>query len=232
MKSIVVLGYQHSGTSIVRRIIGSHPDVWEVINESTLDDLKPDDLPVDSKQYSHLVCKFAISKMDEISKDQFSQGDKRVLVIRDLKDVIASLKLRYGQEDSASLREEQCKIWGEWASYWRPRRGCSRGDDLCVRYEDLFDDGRLASIFEYIGLPACPKVLAFMVEHRVPINCEKVPDREPSRTQQEAFRSWQINQRFYNRNGENIYLLSEYEHDMIEAIPLYQELYMSVSSSG
>ena len=223
MKNIFVLGYPHSGTSIVRHLIGSHPDVGEPIREALPSWVEPDEFP--DKE-------FVVTKSAPADPKFLPLGDVNVLVIRDPRDSLASLRLR-GPESRAFAGD--LERWCAWALEWKReanrvppgrfpyrRRG---GNVVPVKYEDLFVPGNLAHLIRLVGLPECPDLLDHMRETKTPINFNHVPTDEPPRGRHEAFRSWQINQPFENMSGQNRGALSKEEISLIGKTKAFQAVY-------
>lgn len=229
MQVIFISGYQHSGTSVMRRLIGSHPDVFEVSVECAPKSIFPSNLLKDDVDvHEHIVCKRPVVWFtDAIKKDIEEQGDYRINLIRNPLDVFSSLYLRHKNYDLSRNNYEDVIHWAKWARYFldsTPDR------DLNIKYEDLFigecpNMEVIQSIISHCGLDPCPEILSLKQESECPIHYSCVPKEEPDRRQHEAFRSWQINQPLRNQTNKNRHLLSERDVDFITKLPEFQRLY-------
>lgn len=228
-KTIFIAGYQHSGTSVLRRLIGSHPSVFEVSVECVPKSIcQKKLLKGNVNNLKHVVCKSPIIWFTDVYKKIIEeQGDYRINIARNPLDVFSSLYLRYKNYDPSRRNYEDVRHWVEWARYFldsTPDR------DLNIKYEDLFvgEDPNMEAIdriISHCGLTPCPEILSLKQESECPVCYSCVPKEEPDRHQHEAFRSWQINQPLRNQTNKNRHLLSDRDVDFITKLPEFQRLY-------
>lgn len=223
-KVIFITGYQHSGTSVLKRIIGAHPDVFEVPSECWPNDIKLHKFG----GYDICVCKIPLiwwSK--EFKKNIEADGLTRINIIKNPLDVFSSLKLRYKSYSLQSSKYEDVKQWEKWADYFLDH---TPKTDFNLRYEDLFigngpNNKMIKGIISACGLSPCPNILELKQQENIPIKCQSTPASKPERWDHEAFRSWQINQPLRNHSNENRHVLSKKDMEYITNLEGFQRLY-------
>ena len=171
------------------------------------------------------MCKAAIIGTWPSLKHIHNQGDLQVNVIRNPIDAFSSLFLRWpGYPIHNAYR--QIKVWNAWAKAWMD--GSAPG--VSIKYEDLFEGGTLTDLQHALGLEPREDIVELMQETKVPINHDSVPEEQPSRNRHEAFRSWQINQPFRNRNGECRKALPAEVWSQLTRLDSFRKLYGDQSS--
>ncbi len=217
VETILVTGFHHSGTSILRKIIGNHPEIFDVLNERQIRHLHRWKNEARQSGQNKLVLK-AVSFGAQFL-EFYRQFDKAVLIIRNPFDVMASLTLRLGK----TPKVEEFRRWERYAQAYQQT---NHPNLIKVRYEDLFDHGysTLQEVFKFLHLPWRKEVATENHQRRVPINCNKIPDQPPERTQQALFRSWQINQPFVSTEGANRHVLDMELLDLISLSPWTEAL--------
>lgn len=214
MQPIVITGFHHSGTSILRKVIGNHPDVYDVtdeVGEGRMTRYYPIVWRIHLTATSNH--KFMVIKSPNLSNRLFRslKSKKRarvVAILRDPRDVLASLKLRYGGQYSIG------KFTNEFLS-------CAENSlqlatyqhGYLVRYEDMFTDdfAGLKRLFDWLGLDFVNDVIDKNTDRQVPMNFGHVPMLPPSRLEQSAFRSYQINQPVVQMSGRFAEILTPQE---------------------
>lgn len=212
------MGYQHSGTSILARCFGSHPDAHHV----------PEEVPprkVTSAWYGAetMVMKHAAVYGPNMPS-WVNTGDyvKPIVITRHPMDVMASLKLR---KPNLILSQQALafRMWEAWGRFHL----CPDSNVTCVRYEDLFDKDfkTICDLIEQTGLSRPDDLQAQLDATEQPIHYFEVPDEEPQRVQHEKFRSWQIHQPLVQKTDENRGELKMGELDLINDSAVFKALY-------
>lgn len=223
---IHVCGCGHSGTSILTRLIGAHPRVHAIAGESGV--AKKESY----RRYRQAVEQFWLESaaagadiwVEKTPKHVRHLGfildaapDSRIVLIsREPRDCIASLKRRYGRLSKALRR--WCHDNGR-LNRWRhhPRA-------TWLRYEDLVQDpqGSLERLMPALGLRFEPEQLHYHQEqvswYGAPAETGAAGDAEPARSDDYGsrirhvdYRNQQINQPLFNNTGTHTRHLSSTE---------------------
>jgi hypothetical protein len=207
---VFVVGCQHSGTSIMARLLNGHPDIYTVRYESQLFAL-PELRVRAARTYStwlaearshgkSRVCEKSTSHVFAIERifHNFPSG-RVVQVFRDGRDVVCSLHARGLTHDVA------VELWTSSV-----RAGLRADSDPRVhslRYEDLVLEprGALGAVCAFLNeVDASDEMLkdrsAFTINYRENPPEEK-PDGEPVGAGHLKLRNWQINQPLYDGRG-------------------------------
>ena len=181
MRKIIINGFPHCGTTILRRIIGDHPDVLDIEKECYDYDVAPV-YEMTHPSTTHLVCKFV-----GLPIQLYSYDVARIWLIKNPWDVFGSFVRRFGQ-DWKKIHHHQLKDYLQYCERWTTEM--LDGHEMTLRYEDLMAGGGTYEILGKIGLPMIQEVNRKAgVGSRAPI-----PHTEPGRHMSLDFRTWQINQ--------------------------------------
>jgi len=184
---IYIFGYSHSGTTILRKVIGDHSLVDEVRHETHI--------PPEYKEKEHIVFKSG-GLPTEIQRDC-----KRVMIMKNPWDVMGSMAKRFGP-DFTNKHASLLQRYVNHMVYFRRAT-----EDYKVRYEDLFNGG-LEGVFNYLGLE-------YEGPSRRESTQDFPPGTDVSKQQKStvdtyARRTKQINLPFQNMTGQSaIYLTKE-----------------------
>jgi hypothetical protein len=201
---IFVYGFPHSGTTILRKIIGDHHLVREHYNETG-------DPP--SKGTPHVVFKCPILP------DLRQKDCKRVMIIKNPYDIFGSLYQRLGDKYLSTPRHSIQEYEYHVMHFLTTR-------DVKIRYEELFEEEKRMRLFEQLGLSYAP-----IIERETYIgdNWKEVPEAEPTYQTEGSYhalyRTWQINQPFENMTGHSAAYLPIAGRKKIEASKIIQQLY-------
>ena len=199
---IFVFGYMHSGTTILRKVIGDHSQVDEVTHETQ-------EVP-EYKEAPHIVFKHCSLPT------QAHLHCKRIMIMKNPWDVMGSLYLRLGVNMQGRW-EQFLDRYLDQLSYFTQSTS-----DYKVRYEDLFTGG-LRGVFKYLHLPyEGPKdrksAMAF------PPGCV-VQDQDAGIVEFYAKRTAQINSGFVDMTGNSAPHVQGPCLDAINSNPLIAEIY-------
>lgn len=198
---VFVVGCGHSGTTLMLRILGSHPCIYPVLHETRMFEtgdagsmLRDFELAAWETGARRLVEK--TPKHVQYISDIFTLRPraKIVLMIRDGRDVAVSIRKRIGDIGYGIRRwiedNEASRAW--WSD---PRV-------RLVRYEDLVADfsGVTTSVFHFLGEASSDEVMNFHSKFAMPDGAiEKPPDA--SGANHLPYRMWQVSQPLFDGSG-------------------------------
>lgn len=193
---IFVTGSPHSGTTILRKIIGNHKEVSALEREISLNHITKDSI-------KGINTKFIVAKSPHCD-DNFCDiirsytKTKAVCVVRHPLEVFASLKMRFAHENKTQI-EQRMVTWIKHNINCISLRNESRNNVMVIKYENLFHDNHIEvkNLFEWLGLDYYPEIISQNQNIPSKVNWNgNIPKTMPERTKQEAFRTYQINQPF------------------------------------
>jgi hypothetical protein len=202
MSKIIVSGFPHCGTSILKCIIGHIDDVEEIIEETNKIE-KPT-----LKKF--ILCKCPFTN-NIFFQDEFYESYIKIFIIRNPLFVFSSLNKRF----SYDLHENhQVNDYIDTAKLFLKYSSKSYNNIFTIRYEDMFVNNyeNLKKIFDKIGFVYTDDIFNnYNLKHLnqiydgLPLLKEK-----PLNMHHELYRTWQINQSFVNNNNiDEIYLTQE-----------------------
>lgn len=191
-QKVIIFGFPHSGTSILKSIIGHCDNVEEVINETnTIKKSSEKDFIV--CKYPHTLDSFFTSKYDDYIK---------IFIVRDPRFVFSSLnkRLNYNLNNFHSIQQYIKTIKNFSKNLITPRE-----DIYCLKYEELFDDNFkvLRDLFDSIGFKYTDKVFDNSQYENSIHKGSKIPKELPENKDHLRYRMYQINQKFQNMNDPN-----------------------------
>lgn len=201
---IFVYGFAHSGTTILRKIIGDHSLIYDYLDET---ELPPDVGP------QHCVFKCPILP------DIRQKDCKRIMIMKNPYDIFGSFYLRFGPE-YLTTKGHTIYDYEDYLRHFTTTR------DFTIRYEDLFDEQNLIRMFNYIGLEyeGIKQREAF-----IGYKFLEIPEKKPA-SQEEGpahgdYRQWQINQPFKNMTGQSAPFLPDPARYILDNNKLIQSVY-------
>lgn len=215
MKKILITGFMHSGTSILKSIIGHIPEVHEIYNEAKEAFLSEEHKIV---SYYHPCFQNIVSEalqedenyilikepniITEITQDKY-KNYIIILIIRNPLWVFSSMNRRVGFHCDGDLEH-----YSKAAELFLDFRLNKRHNIYTIKYEELFFDNyrKLKNILDSIGLNYTNDIFdnskyrnrtADWIDEDAAITTCSSP------LQHEAFRTYQINQPFIDNNTED-----------------------------
>lgn len=206
MKKIIILGFPHTGTSILKSIFGHIETVHEVVDEKIFP--SPEDWrEALDKNKEFILCKypywsnlFLESKYDDCYK---------IFVIRDPRWVYSSLNKRFnvkefGDENYKKMNEQvplfkysdTARLFN-WFRISHPYPGYTM-----IRYEDFFDNNfeNIKVILRNLGIDFEDHIFSNSRYKNYSVSGVDIPSEMPSPTNHAEYRTWQINQDIVNNN--------------------------------
>lgn len=223
---IFIIGCGHSGTTIMNKIIGNHKDVYGVENETSLFMESSDIIKKKLHGLSRMrdttgkkwVCEKTpkhVYKIDEIY--EHVKTPKIIVMIRDGRDVVASLLKRYG------LLHKSIGRWVNDNYEWMNHKNIA---DFCVvKYEDFVANPKnvIETICNYIGLTYYDDILNYTkcLTHIPDCSLQKIDGVD-----HDNLRKYQINQDIYDGTKRYLKDLSQQQINKIYAYPNF-DAYMN-----
>jgi hypothetical protein len=189
MLRLFVVGHPHSGTTILRKIIGLHPRIVDCPHEVRL----PLNMATAENSASRHTCLGFVCKCPvvDLRGEEFLKREdiRTVAIIRDVRDVAVSMRPRnYTLE----------RVKGMWLRVNSMFDRLVSDSFRIISYEHLFEPEhlteRFGELFTWLGLDFDDKYVLESHEHPQRINSFSPPEEEPDRTRQGYFRAWQTNQ--------------------------------------
>lgn len=199
---IFIYGFPHSGTTILRKIIGEHPLVEDYLDEQSIP--PPNDT-------GNLVYKMPILA------DHSHVDCKRIMIMKNPYDIFGSFYLRFG--------DEYLSYPGRMVSdYERFVEHFLITEDFTVKYEELGD--RLPEIFDYLGLEfqGVKNKNGYISSRHKWIPREK-PTHQVDGPDHAYYRQWQINQPFRDMTGESAKFLPQHCRGILDNSEIIKKLY-------
>jgi len=218
-QKILITGFPHCGTTILKSVIGHIDDVEEIYNET-------DFINIISKK-KFILCKWPFIKekfFDKIYEDYI-----KIFIIRNPLFVFSSLNKRFENTDY------KIKGWiNDYYIYIRTLKKFIKyktnpvKNIYTIKYEDLFKDNfkELKKILDNIGFNYNETIFDNNKYNNISHEGVKLVDKKPNDTNHETFRTWQINQSFISKNDfSKIYLTNNQKEKLINN-PYVLHLYL------
>ena len=168
---IFVYGFAHSGTTILRKIIGDHSLIYDYLDET--------EAPPDIRN-----CVFKCPILPDIRQ----KDCKRVMIIKNPYDIFGSLYQRLGDRVLMTPRHSISDYEDHGMHFLTTR-------DIKIQYEELFEEEKLKKLFDQLGLSYQPPIER---ESYIGDKWKDIPEEKPTEQTEGSYhalyRSWQINQ--------------------------------------
>lgn len=236
MQKIFILGFPHSGTSILKRIIGNAPHVHEHPFETNV---VTEDMAADASAAgkSAIVVKDinfpwmpsyeipddtvgVISECKEFLAD--NTAARFVMLIKNPSDIFGSFNRRFPDVPEATRPAgHRFSEWETWAEVFLFFRTTPAANLFPITYEELFadDHARLRDLCAFVGVTFGPGLLDSARQSLIVANVSDVPADEPASRENGddhgKFRTWQINQPIRDMTGESARYLDEETRQLI-----------------
>lgn len=213
IKKVIVFGFSHCGTTILKSIIGHIPDVYEIIDEV---DIIEDSFIKEAEDKKFILCKYPQAK-DIFFSDLYDDYIK-IFIIRNPLWVYSSLNKRtnYNITDYHSIDKfiNVCSLY----NYYKlnPKQNLH-----LIRYEDMFNNNydELKSIFNNIGFDYDDSIFNNeLYINKSHSHITEIPKDEVDNTDHDRYRTYQINQPFKKNNDiQKIDLIYSQIHTIINS---------------
>jgi hypothetical protein len=219
IQKILICGFPHCGTSILKSIIGHIENVEEIKHETNVIDISTD------KEF--IVCKSPIAQSYFFDKPY--EDYIKIFIIRNPLFVFSSLNKRFGY--NIPDRHSIDKYIDTLEKFIKYRNNYDK-NVYTIRYEDIFDNNyqALRIILDDIGMKYDDNI--FNNEKYTNVICPgvKLTDEMPNNINHAEYRTWQINQPFILNNDISKIDLTEAQKQKIINDTYILELYPDIKT--
>ena len=218
-QKILICGFPHSGTSILKSILGHIEDVEEIQEECKMINKSS------NKQY--ILCKWPFTDNAFFSKEY--NDYIKIIIIRNPIFVFSSLNMRFNYKiPSDHSFNEYVNTIKKFINY----RTNFTKNIYTIRYEDLFENDfyKIKEIINNIGMKYDDSIFENTKYRNVITTGVKLVDKKPKNTDHALYRTWQINQPFISNNDISKLNLSEIQKEQLMDSNILQ-LYPDIRST-
>lgn len=199
IQKIIIFGFPHCGTTILRSIIGHSTDVYDIINE--VQSIKEDVVKLAREQgKKYILCKwpFMINY-----KAKMYDNYIKIFIIRNPYYVMSSVNRRF------KFDVPNCHSFNKYKSSLRQfldDENMKIPNLYTIRYEDMFDNNfeLLREIFDNIGFEYNDTLFDNKLHNNYVLKRISTDIKEkPKDHDHGRYRSWQINKDFQNMNTKD-----------------------------
>jgi hypothetical protein len=203
-QKIIICGFPHCGTSILKSIIGHIENVEEIKHETNVINTDTD------KPF--ILCKTPLAQITYFDK---SYDDYiKIFIIRNPLFVFSSLNKRFSYNiPHRHSMDKYINIIKLFIKY----RNNPEKNVYTIRYEDIFDDNyeSLRIILHDIGMKYKDSIFNNTQYTNVICPGVNLTDEMPNNVNHAEYRTWQINQPFVSNNDTSKLDLSEIQKQII-----------------
>jgi hypothetical protein len=216
-QKILICGFPHCGTTILRTIIGHIEDVKEIITET------PYINETSNKKF--ILCKFPFTH-DEFFGEDYKDYIK-IFIIRNPLFVFSSLNKRfnYSKLPNDHNFDQYINTLKKFIKY----KNNPEKNIYTIEYEDLFKNNyeKFKKLLNDIGLQYNDMIFDnnyINICHK----CVNPVDTKPSENKHEVYRTWQINQPFISNNDISKIKLNDDLKEEIVNNPYVLQIYPDI----
>ena len=224
MKKIIIFGFSHCGTTILKSIIGHINEVYEVIHETD----KFDNYKIVPPSKKYILHKFPQYKKQFLT-DKYYDDYIKIFIIRNPIFVYSSLNKRTGYKlTNYHSFNKFTDILKDFIYY----RDNPIKQLYTIRYEDIFPNNyqELKKILDDIGLKYNDNIFDNSKYINYSHNGINLVNKKPNNTDHAKYRTWQINQPFISNNDISKVDLTEIQKQKIINDCNILELYPDIKS--
>lgn len=208
-KKIIIFGFPHTGTTILRSIMGHIEQVYEIVDET---DRIPNN--IDCTNYDFVLCKYPYL-LNEAEFETIYADYIKLFIMRNPLYVFTSLNQRF--KKSIPVNHSINSYIHAIKAFHKFSNNNNQNNNIknlyLIKYEDMFDNNyeKLKTIFNAIGLKYDNHIFD---NSKYTNNVQfgkhvKLPTTSPNPLLHTEYRLFQINQSFVNNNDENNINLTE-----------------------
>lgn len=220
MNKILIYGFPHTGTSILKKLIGNSPDVYKVIEETKF-------IPeIDNITQNNILIKYAGGTQLPFDFHETKYGDfKIILVIKNPYDAFASIMKRFN-----NFKFKGCTIndWIHYGALFLKFQENPHPRVFTVKYEDFFKDNflKIKEVFNFLNLDYDEEQIIYNKKPAFISEEKTIPEKEPNRFGESHvyFRTWQINQPFKNMTGQSAKTLPKGVKNILASLDITKKL--------
>lgn len=221
LKKIIIFGFPHSGTTILKTIFGHCENVVELINET--------DIIKDTLHEKSTVCKVAFADKKYFGKKY--DDYYKIFIMRNPLFIFSSLNIRLKNcvWDQYHNMDNYFKILDLYQNIIND----PPPNTFTIRYEDIFENNYeiLKTLFQKLDLKYCDATFENTNYNNKFYTYVPIVESKPELNAQTfaKYRTWQINQPFVNNNDINkINLTRKQKTDLLmnqNVVKLYPNIY-------
>ena len=219
-QKILICGFPHCGTSILKSIMGHIEEIEEIINECTVIN------KISNKKF--ILCKHPFTSAKFFTKN-WSDYIK-IFIIRNPLFVFSSLNKRfnYNIPDNHGFN-----VYIDTLKQFIKYKNNPEENIYTIRYEDLFKNNydELKKIFIDIGIKYDDIIFDNSKYTNSIISCVKLLDKKPENIKHSEYRTWQINQAFISNNDISMLDLNDTQKEKIINNPYVLQIYPDINSA-
>jgi hypothetical protein len=218
-KKIIIFGFPHSGTSILKSILGHIDDVEEIIEECNWIDQSS------SKKY--ILCKYPFTEDDFFMKKYCDYI--KIFIIRNPFYVFSSLNKRYGRAAAIPYNTSIIRYIWTCQKYLECLDHPPQNTYI-IKYEDIFPNhfAKLKKILNAIGVSYSDRIFdntKYKNQLFTDISCVT---QKPPNNDHKHYRTWQINQPLRNNNDPSQINLTPTQIQQLTESSIVLQLYPNV----
>ena len=218
-QKILIHGFPHCGTSILKSIMGHIEEVEEILNETNIIN------QTSNKKF--ILCKYPFTQdnfFDEKYKDYI-----KIFIIRNPLFVFSSLNKRFNYK---IRNNHNFDVYVNTLKKFIKYKNNPKKNIYTIKYEDLFENN-------YGGLKGILNDIGFQYNDSIFDNCKytnichtkvKLLDKKPQNNNHNHYRTWQINQPFISNNDISKIDLSKEQIEKIVNNQYVLQIYPDINS--
>ena len=225
-QKIIIFGFPHCGTTILKSIIGHIEDVYEIYKETKLINIST------TKQF--ILCKYPFT-LDEFFDEKYKDYIK-IFIIRNPLFVFSSLNKRFEYNiPSDHCFDRYVDTITKFIKY------SNKNSVYTIKYEDMFDNNfqELKQILDNIGMKYDYNIFDNTLYTNIAIDDVKInnnihnikkTNKIINNVDHGLYRTWQINQPFVFKNDVSNLDLTKIQKQQIVNNPYVLQLYPDIQS--
>jgi hypothetical protein len=224
MKKIIIFGFSHCGTTILRTILGHIDEIYEIPKETDI--IKNDEIALAKK----LNKKYVLCKSPQANEKFFShpiyEDYIKIFIIRNPLWVYSSLNRRTSY--NLTNYHDFTKFEFSTSKFYQYLNN-PQNNYYLIKYEDLFINNyqNIKNILDKIGFSYNDKIF----ENSCYYNHDTIKENKINdETNHKSFRQWQIRQEFVNNNNLNKLELTDIQLKNITKNKIINKLYPEIKS--
>lgn len=218
-QKILICGFPHCGTSILKSIIGHIDDVEEIYNET-------------NKITKNSNKKFILAKWPFTNDEFFDEKYKdyiKIFIIRNPLFVFSSLNKRFNYKIP---NDHNFDVYVNTLKKFIKYKNNPKKNIYTIKYEDLFENNydKLKGILNDIGFQYDDSIFENSKYTNIHNTNVKLLDKKPQNRKHVLYRTWQINQPFISNNNISKIDLSKNQIEKIVNNQYVLQIYPNIKS--
>jgi hypothetical protein len=206
IKKILIIGFPHNGTSILKSIIGHIENIYEFIKETDwIPDSKINEDYDKKKNYHYYLCKIPFT--NELYFTDKYEDYIKIFILRNPIYCFSSINNRFNYNIPSNTDIDS---YIEVLKLFDKYNNNTYKNIYCILYKDLFDNNyyKFKKILDKIGLTYDDTIFN-NEKYKNYILTKNIPTNKPNFKDHDNYRTYQINQKFQNFNNYSIINLTD-----------------------